>query len=355
MKFNLSTRLAQIIFVSTCIACGSSSSSDSDTTSAGVENNEANSEIIANITDNVIVDGYAGLDEKVGELVTALGALRDDPTQDKLEAAQDAWKEARVYWESGEGHIFGPVDTLGVDPATDSWPVVTTDLDTQLGGWSSGDSVEGYEDEVKGFHAIEYILFGSGAETNTRDVSTLSDNQRAYVYALAVSMKGQTEKLLSAWNDEYTETFKSFTPSEAAEELLGGMIGIVDEVGNGKIGDPYNEKDITAVESQFSWNSTTDFSNNIISVKNVWEAGMDELVAQVEPDQVDVITAQINDAIAKIKAISDADNDGEIDADVKELAFRNQILDEDGRALIQAAIEALSELQLSLESLQGKI
>jgi len=80
------------------------------------------------------------------------------------------------------------------------------------------------------------------------------------------------------------------------------------------------------VESQFSWNSTTDFANNIISIKKVWAGGLGALMTQVNATKAADITTQIETAIVKIKKISDADGDGEIDVNVKDKAFRNQIL-----------------------------
>ena len=63
----------------------------------------------------------------------------------------------------------------------------------------------------------------------------------------------------------YTATFKAQSVGDQVEELMGGVIGIADEVGNGKMGDPMGadlaHADTTLVESQFSWNSTMDFYN----------------------------------------------------------------------------------------------
>ena len=56
-----------------------------------------------------------------------------------------------------------------------------------------------------------------------------------------------------------------FTASQlgVVEELINGMIGIVDEVGNGKIAEPFGSSidniDTTKVESQYSWNSSSRF------------------------------------------------------------------------------------------------
>ncbi len=316
-----------------------------------LQDNAANKAHVDKITDQVIVAGYKELNTKVGLLVKALVAFEKDPTQANLAAAQAAWRAARVPWESGEGHIFGPIDTLGVDPASDSWPVSTADLDGSLEGWAVGDPTDSFPDEIKGFHAIEFLLFGDGVASNTRKVDDMGKKQIAYARALAEAMKKQTQILEDAWTGGYTATFKSLEPAAAVEELLGGMIGIVDEAGNGKMGEPLANRDTTLVESQFSWNTTSDLANNITSVKNVWEAGMEDLITQIDAGKAAGIGSQIDEAIAKIKRISDADGDGEIDPGVKEKAFRNQITDEKGRALIQEAIDALAKLQASLESL----
>ncbi len=367
MNKMINLTLASAIAMTLISGCGGGSSTTKSGVSALVDT-AANKVLIAKITDDVIVKGYSDLDAAVKSLADALDVLENDKSQARLEAAQDAWKAARVPWESGEGHIFGPIDTQGVDPASDSWPVIKTDLDGALGGWQMGDSTNAYANEVRGFHAIEYILFGDGATTNTRQIANLTDKQIAYAHELANSMSAQMGTLNYAWTaggyadlfkgtakddeDETKPNEKNFSVSAATEELIGGLIGIADEVGNGKMGDPYNDKDTTLVESQFSWNSTTDFANNITSIKNVWNAGMKDLMTQVDADKAGKVSAQIDDVIKKIKKISDATGDGKINSDVKAKAYRNQIKNTAGRVLIKDAIDALAVLQANLESMQ---
>jgi len=365
MKNRFKLSLASAVAVALLAGCGGGSSTK-DSGVSTLKDNAANKELVTKITDTVIVAGYSELDKKVKALADALEVLENSQTAENLVIAQDAWKAARVPWESGEGHIFGPIEAQGVDPASDSWPVVKSDLDGSLGGWNIGDSTNAYANEVRGFHAIEYILFGDGVDTNTRGIANLSNKQISYAHELAKSMSGQMGTLNYAWTGGgYADLFKgiakdedgkldskNFSVASATEELIGGLIGIADEVGNGKMGDPYNEKDTTLVESQFSWNSTTDFANNITSIKNVWEAGMKDLMMQVDADNAKKVSGQIDDAIKKIKKISDNTGNGEIDADVKAKAFRNQIKDEEGRKLVKAAIESLAILQANLESMQ---
>jgi len=162
----------------------------------------------------------------------------------------------------------------------------------------------------------------------------------------------------------YARTFKTMPIVAQVEELMGGVIGIADEVGNGKIGDPLGESiahaDTTLVESQFSWNSTMDFYNNIISIKNVWHGGLKDIAEASQPAQASEITAKIDEALASIVAISDYDKDGvlettDLTAEDGLMAFRQQILDPEGRVKIENAQEKLSSLQRDLEILKTSI
>ena len=53
-------------------------------------------------------------------------------------------------------------------------------------------------------------------------------------------------------------------------------MGISDEVGLTKISLPYTGSDIHYIESPYSYNSLTDFWDNIQSVANVWYGGVEE-------------------------------------------------------------------------------
>ncbi|WP_294959403.1 imelysin family protein [Sulfurovum sp.] len=174
---------------------------------------EADKAETAEVVDNVIVKGYNNLGTEAGKLETALTALKVNPTAQTVQAARDQWRATRKYWEAGEGHIFGPVDTLGVDPKVDSWPVDKTQLDGALAGWDPEFSnIDGFPVTMKGFHAIEYLLFGDGttledpADAATRlqqpvgDEDTAEDKIRLqYLEALGKTFAKDIKSLTDAW------------------------------------------------------------------------------------------------------------------------------------------------------------
>ncbi|MCT7940592.1 imelysin family protein [Shewanella holmiensis] len=375
MKFTYSAvALSLVISLS---ACGGSGSDEATPTTPTVPDNRFSfvaTEMITNLTDDVIVAGYADLAAKGEALLLATQSLINTNSQADLVAAQAAWKAARQPWEQGESHIFGPVDSLSIDPHLDSWPLNTSDLQTQLNSAAGFDAetIKGWNDDVQGFHTMEYLLFGDGVNDNNKDITELTVREREYLVALAEVFRDYTKQLDDAWQIShnpqdanalpYAELLKgsgtvnnTIYSSELAviEELVNGMIGIVDEVGNGKIADPFGDSlataDTSKVESQYSWNSLTDFANNIIGVRNVYQGeytgaadkqGIIDFVAAADATLATRIASEIDDVILKIQAIKGSND----------LPFRQAILDADGRTRVQVAVDALSKLQTSLES-----
>ena len=103
------------------------------------------------------------------------------------------------------------------------------------------------------------------------------------------------------------------------EEIIDGCADIANEVGEAKIGDPYDlyqnnrlEEALYAVESWYSWHSREDYSNNIYSIRNSYfgsldgsvnENSMATLVGSLDPTLDNSVREVINAAAASILAI----------------------------------------------------
>lgn len=329
-------------------------------------------DLIANLTTDIIVRGYQELNTKAAAFHLTTLTLVNNPTEDSLAEAQLAWQEVRVPWEQGEAHIFGPVDALSIDPHLDTWPLNTNDLETLLATQSGFTATElkVWNDDVQGFHTMEYLLFGDGINDNNKSIEELTMLEREYLAAAAEVFKGYTDDLYNAWTVTQDST-DSNSPAyqdlllipdndvyssklAVVQELINGMIGIVDEVANGKIADPFGASidttDTSKVESQYSWNSLADFTDNIQGVQNVYlgrmpsqssnDIGIYDFVKAADEAIADRINSEISLAINLIKAIA-GDND---------MPFRQAINDVDARVRIQAAIDSLAVVQTSLEN-----
>ena len=338
--FTLSTLLVTSFFL---VAC-----SDDDDDGDSAQFDAATT--LNDFANTVVLATYTDLDNKAGTLLNSVRALQTSTTQANLERAQTAWKAARRPWEQSEAFLFGPVDTQGLDPALDSWPVNRVDLNAVL---SSGDaltasSIDGLEDTLKGFHTIEYLLFRDG---NQRKAANITPRELEYLVATTENLKANTAQLRLAW-DSTGENFAAEVANagnssqiyksqkSAMQEMVNGMIVIADEVANGKISDPFNERDTTLVESQFSFNSITDFQDNIRGIQNVYLGkftadgqGLSDFVASQDTALDARFQTEVQTAIDAIGAIP--------------APFRDSI--SASRSTVQAAIDAVSKVQQTLE------
>lgn len=267
--------------------------------------------LLTSLADDVITTTYIDLNDKVAELVIACQTLEATPTAMNLEAARQAWRNARIPWEQAEGFLFGPVDAQGIDPSIDSWPVNFVDLNNVLSGSATLDKtyIDGLEGTLKGFHTIEYLLFGTDAN---KQVSDFTPRQFEYLAGCSASLEGSTTQLENSWLPtglNYANKLKtagsgnSVYPSQKAalQEIVTGIVTIADEVANGKIQDPYAQSDSTLEESRYSANSKADFANNIRSIQNVYlgtYAGYDgEGLSDLVLTKNEALDAQIRQAI----------------------------------------------------------
>jgi putative iron-regulated protein len=141
--------------------------------------------IISDYSQKVVVATYGDMEAKTKALHAAVVAFNADPAnQARLAAAADAWRAARVPWESSEAFLFGPAEFLSLDPALDSWPVDRQQLDNVLASnfeLTPDFIANGLGPALRGFHTIEYLLFRDGAP---RAAAEFTAREREYLVAV---------------------------------------------------------------------------------------------------------------------------------------------------------------------------
>ena len=243
--------------------------------------------VLENVVDNVIVPTYTKLADDVED------------------------------WERSEAFLGGAAADFDIDPTIDSWPLNRSLL---LNYFNNGMNDEMLEDAtILGFHALEFILFRDGNprkvaefqgnDTYTNFTSITGAQELAYAQTICTLLKQRCFQLQVSWEGEtsanasrmavvkaagldYTTTRglsfgenmkkagiaggnSTFSSLKAAiSQLLsddeGSCFGICNEVGTAKIANPFANADIAYVESPYSYNSITDFSDNIRSIRNIW-------------------------------------------------------------------------------------
>ena len=315
--------------------------------------------VLSGLVSNVIVPTYTKLADDVEDLEKTLNGLTaNNITQAQIDKACEDFKAARENWERSEAFLMGAASDFDIDPTIDSWPLNRSLL---LSYFQGGMKPEMLEDAtILGFHALEFILFRNGqprkvAEFRGNDTyknfeKITGAQELKYAQTISTLLKQRCFQLQVAWEGEknasrvsvvkaagldYTtesglnygdnliqagvagskSTFASL--EDAIAQVLsadeGSCVGIANEVGTAKIANPFAAGDISYVESPYSYNSITDFQDNIRSIRNVWYGSTNGTPASVSFynffERVDAhnvntsVTGAFNNAIDNIGAM----------------------------------------------------
>lgn len=315
--------------------------------------------VLETLVGNVIVPTYTQLADDVEDLEKTLNGLTvNSITQAQIDKACADFKQARQNWERSEAFLMGAASDFDIDPTIDSWPLNRSLL---LNYFNNGMNDEMLEDAtILGFHALEFILFRNGqnrkvAELQGNDTYTNFEKitgaqELAYAQTICTLLKQRCFQLQVAWEGEtaanaarvavvkaagldmttaaglsYGENLKQAgvsgskstfpTLKDAIAQVLindeGSCLAICNEVGTAKIANPFSAGDIAYVESPYSYNSITDFRDNIRSIRNVWLGSTDKkaneysfhtFFASVKSDKVN--TAVESNYVGAIEGIS---------------------------------------------------
>ncbi len=306
--------------------------------------------ILTEVSANVCTASYVDMLSKANALQTAVTALTTTTNETNLTAARTAWKNMRITWEQSEAWLFGPVEADLIDPRIDTWPVDFTQLDGIL---NNGDAltetyVDHLDDALKGFHPIEYLLWGT---SGTKAAASITAREKEYLLSLTQNLVKLTTSVKNTWSNGYGNQLATagngsaeFTTQQIAYvQLVDAMSDICGEVADSKLKEPFDSQDPSKEESPFAKNSIIDFTNNIKGIMDMYQGnfttdgkGIEDLVRLNNLSLDSEIKAKYAAAISALGAFS--------------VPFGQAILSEPTK--VQNAMTKVGELE---EVLDGKL
>lgn len=151
-------------------------------------------------------------------------------TDADVEAACDAFKAAREYWEKSEAFLFGAATDFNIDPHMDSWPLNQGQManflsnSTMVAGLYSDDPIAFVNqhnsefDTALGFHGIEFVLFRDGAPRKAAVFDGIEDHssfskvtvqckdELAFLVAVAGDVRDNCYRLEVSWLGQQAAT-----------------------------------------------------------------------------------------------------------------------------------------------------
>ena len=222
------------LFVATmALSLGFASCSDNDdpVTEGDIVSASELDEVAKTYVNDVIYPTYNDLAANCKTLHEACTSLyqkaqTNSATDADVEAAAEAFKNARREWERSEAFLYGAATDNEIDPHIDSWPL---DHDQLVEALNSNEIIQGihgsnasqfiYEkngkfDSVLGFHGLEFVLFRNGEtrkaadfvgnETEEGMTSVKGIDELAFAAAVSGDLMNMTALLKYGWTEDAT-------------------------------------------------------------------------------------------------------------------------------------------------------
>ena len=244
-------------------------------------------DVIASLTDDLIVPRFQTVAGEMGELRDALDALCANSNADTLNTARTAWREARAPWLRSQSMWFGPVMDRRSRILVDWSPVDPERIEATLAkreSVSANDVREFFGSTQRGLGAIEYVIFGDDA----KGLAALDDPtgiRCQYVTALGEVVADEMSGVLADWTGDgssgggYAGYFKgtasvAIVEQQAIDEVVRTSVFITRSINDMRLGKALGadggQADPSAIPGGAGNNAVADLRNQALGMQDTY-------------------------------------------------------------------------------------
>ena len=284
-------------------------------------------DVIASLTDDLIVPRFAAVAGEMGELRYALDALCANSNADTLNTARTAWREARAPWLRSQSMWFGPVMDRRSRILVDWSPVDPERIEatlTKRESVSANDVREFFGSTQRGLGAIEYVIFGE----DDKILASLEDPQGIrcqYVTALGDVVADEMSGVLADWmgdgsdNGGYAGYFKgtagvALVDQQAIDEVVRTSVFITRSINDMRLGKALGadggQPDSSAIPGGAGHNAVADLRNQALGMQDTYlgagtdrSLGISALVRGVSQEADERMRGHFNAALEAIDGL----------------------------------------------------
>ncbi|QHV96862.1 imelysin family protein [Spirosoma endbachense] len=320
--------LATLVIAGTFVGIQSCTKSTDDQPSANSSFDRK--AMLTNLSSNIIIPAYTAFQTTTVTLDGAVTAFNAGPDLAKLTALQAAFQAAYKQWQATSAFGFGPADQANLRVNINTYPADITQINSNISA-GTYDSNLLSNLAAKGLPALDYLLFGIGADNNAILQQYTSDskagNRKTYLATLSAEMKNQATTVLNAWNSGYTTTFLNATGTDVGSstgQLINQLVYDYEILKNYEIGIPAGVQSMGTpfpqkVQAYYAKLSVQLALLHIQTLQSIYLGksaqgdgpGLDDYLTQANAKASngsslnDVIKNQFATAIAKLQGLSD--------------------------------------------------
>ena len=313
-------------------------------------------EVIASLTDGLILPRFRSVAEEMSNARAALHALCSDPSPDTLADARTSWREARAEWLRSQAIWFGPVMDRRSRSLVDWAPVDPERIEKSVSKRESvtaNDVREFLGATQRGMGAVEYVVFGDDTEV----LASLGERRGIrcqYLTALGDVAAEETAAVVADWagegtdSDGYAGYFKgtakvALVDQQAVDEVVRTSVFITRSISDMRLGKALGatdgHPDPSAIPGGAGNNAVSDLRNQVLGMRDTYQGandtlGISDLVRGVSADADERMRGHFEQALAAVDGLQEP--------------LRETIAQDPGPA--QLAYQRMQELQRALNT-----
>ncbi len=309
-------------------------------------------DVAASLAEQVIAPRYEVAAVAAQALDERVTRLASDPTAGRLDAAREAWREARSAWSRLQAYSFGPVMELRIPSLVSWWPISPEKIDETLtrDAVAAEDVRESFAADQRGFGALEYLLFADDEVVLSR-LGSGSDVYGPYLTALSGVIADAIQQASDDWAGAYGAAFsgtgnRAIAENLAIADLVRVPVFLTETIGDMQLGVALGitkpEADLSVIPEGSAGAGVDDLAQYVRGIQDTYLGdtdglGISDLIAQLSEDADQRMRDALVDAIGAIESLK---GDGQP---------LRQVLESDPDAVAEAR-DAIKAVQIVLNA-----
>lgn len=282
--------------------------------------------LLTNLSANIIIPAYTTYNTDVISLDAAVTAFNTAPDATKLIALQAAFKATYQQWQSTSAFDFGPAEQQALRVNTNTYPADVAQINANVTAGTYNPALLANL-AAKGLPALDYLLFGTGADNNAILAQFTTDakaaNRKTYLAAVTTELKTNETTVLNAWNGSYKTSFLNADGTDVGSsvgQLVNQLVYDYEILKNFEIGIPAGVQSMgttfpAKVQAYYSKTSVQLALLHLKALQDIYTGktgiGLDDYLVSANAKYTDgtslndVIKAQFASATAKLQALND--------------------------------------------------
>ena len=241
-------------------------------------------EMLANLSEHVILPSHKALLASVNKLSAAVAAYNDVPTAEGLTSMRSAWQETSLAWMAVTPYRFNRINEALIMNRIESLPARVPFIEETIAGDQliTAEFVTGVGSSSQGLGSIEYLIFDAASAADL----AANPRRQAYLAGASTALANNVAALLNIWSTEGEAYGRTFAEADAdggdlqgsTNMLVNQLLQSIENITWDRIGKPSGRRTNGLVrpglvEAPYSQSSLTRIRATVVALETIYHGG----------------------------------------------------------------------------------